>query len=230
MRETDFRLDGRVAIVTGGGRGIGEAIARSFAGVGAKVVIASRNMENLERVASLAAKTVDKFGTIDILVNNAATNPYFGPIVDADENAWEKTVSVNLKGYFFMAQEAARVMIPRRSGKIINVVSVGGLFAQPMQGIYGITKAGGISLTMTLAVELAQYNIRVNAIAPGLTDTRFSSHLLQTKEILDRYMTRTPLKRYADPEEMTGVALLLASDASSFMTGAVIRVDGGSRL
>ena len=254
MRETDFRLDGRVAIVTGGSRGIGEAIARSFAAVGAKVVIASRYMENLERVAKavreqggeitpivchmghleqirdLAAKTVERYGTIDILVNNAAANPYFGPIVDADEGAWEKTVSVNLKGYFFMAQEAARVMIPKRRGKIINVASMGGLFAAPMQGIYGITKAGVISLTKTLAVELGQYDIRVNAIAPGLTDTRFASHLIQTKEILEGYLSRTPLKRYASPEEMAGAALLLASDASSFMTGSVINVDGGSRV
>lgn len=252
MRDSDFRLDGQVAIVTGGSRGIGEAIARAFAAVGAKVVIASRYMENLEKVGQavragggeitpivcntgyveqirhLAAKTLETYGTIDILVNNAAANPYFGPMVGADEKAWDKIVSVNLKGYFFMAQEAAKVMIQKRRGSIINVASVGAFKAAPNQGIYGITKAGVVSLTKTLASELGEHNVRVNAIAPGLVDTRFASHLIRTKEILEGYLSRTPLKRYAIPDEMAGAALLLASNASSFMTGSVVTVDGGS--
>lgn len=252
VSDVDFRLDGLVAVIAGGSRGIGEAIARTFAKVGAKVVIASRYMENLEPVAEsvraeggeitpivchigyldqirdLAAKTVEKYGTIDILVNNAGTNPFFGPMVEAEEWAWDKTVSVNLKGFFFMSQEAARVMMKNHGGKIVNIASVGGYRATDNQGIYCITKAGVISLTKGLALELAEHNIRVNAIAPGLTNTRLSAHLINTKEILDRALERTPMRRYAEPKEMAGAALFLASDASSFMTGAVVTIDGGS--
>lgn len=252
ITETDFRLDGRVAVIAGGSRGIGEQIARTFAKAGAKVVIASRYMKNLEPVAesvraeggeitpivchigyldqirNLAAKTVEKYGTIDVLVNNAGTNPFFGPMVEAEEWAWDKTVSVNLKGFFFMSQEAARVMMKNGGGKIINIASIGGLRASPNQGIYGITKAGVISLTRGLASELAEHNIRVNAIAPGLTNTKLATHLINTKEILDRALERIPMKRYAEPEEMAGAALFLASDASSFMTGTVMTLDGGN--
>ena len=253
MNEIDFRLDGRVAVVTGGSKGIGEAIARAFVKAGAKVVIASRYMQNLEKVAdsvlneggeitpivchmgyvdqirNLTDSTVKKYGKIDILVNNAATNPFFGNMIDADEGVWEKTVSVNLKGYFFMAQEAAKVMAANGGGKIINIASVAGLSPSPMQGIYSITKAGVISMTKGMAKELAPHNIRVNAIAPGLTDTKFASILINTKEILDYALERIPLARYAAPYEMAGAALFLASEASSFATGMVITVDGGSR-
>ncbi len=253
MNKIDFGLQGRVAVVTGGSRGIGEAIARAFVKAGAKVVIASRYMNNLEKVAesvlseggeitpivchmgyvdqirNLIDSTVKKYGTIDILVNNAATNPFFGNMIDADEGIWEKTVSVNLKGYFFMAQEAAKVMAANGGGKIINIASVAGLSPSPMQGIYSITKAGVISMTKGMAKELAPHNIRVNAIAPGLTDTKFASILINTKEILDYALERIPLTRYAKPYEMAGAALFLASEASSFATGMVITVDGGSR-
>ena len=252
ITDGDFRLDGKVAIIAGGSRGIGEAIARTYAKAGARVVIASRYMENLRPVAesvsaegaeitpivchighldqirNLAAKTVETYGTIDILVNNAGTNPYFGPMIDAEEWAWEKTVAVNLKGYFFMSQEAARVMVKNGGGQIVNIASVGGMRSAPMQGIYAITKAGVISLTKGLANELAAQKIRVNAIAPGLVNTRLAEHLINTKEILDRSLTRTPMRRYAEPEEMAGAALYLASDASSFMTGAVMTLDGGN--
>jgi NAD(P)-dependent dehydrogenase (short-subunit alcohol dehydrogenase family) len=252
ITETDFRLDGRVAVIAGGSRGIGEQIARTFAKVGAKVVIASRYMKNLEPVAesvraeggeitpivchigyldqirNLAAKTVEKYGTIDVLVNNAGTNPFFGPMVEAEEWAWDKTVSVNLKGFFFMSQEAARVMMKNGGGKIINIASVGGFRATPNQGIYAITKAGVISLTKGMAKELAEHNIRVNAIAPGLVNTKLAAHLINTKEILDRALERTPMLRYAEPEEMAGAALFLASDASSFMTGTAMTLDGGN--
>lgn len=251
MAEADWRLDGRVAIITGGSRGIGAAIARAFARAGARVVICSRYMENLEKVAqavaaeggeitplvchmgyvdqieNLAARTVDKYGTIDILVNNAATNPFFGFMINADEKVWDKTVSVNLKGYFFMAQAAARVMIKNGGGRIINIASVAGLSPSIMQGIYSITKAGVISLTRGLAKELAPHNIRVNAIAPGLTNTKFSAVLIKTKEILEQALREIPLKRYAEPEEMVGAALYLASEASAYVNGAVINVDGG---
>ncbi len=252
ITETDFRLDGRVAVIAGGSRGIGEQIARTFAKVGAKVVIASRYMKNLEPVAesvraeggeitpivchigyldqirNLAAQTVEKYGTIDVLVNNAGTNPFFGPMVEAEEWAWDKTVSVNLKGFFFMSQEAARVMMKNGGGKIINIASVGGFRATPNQGIYAITKAGVISLTKGMAKELAEHNIRVNAIAPGLVNTKLAAHLINTKEILDRALERTPMLRYAEPEEMAGAALFLASDASSFMTGTAMTLDGGN--
>jgi NAD(P)-dependent dehydrogenase (short-subunit alcohol dehydrogenase family) len=254
ISEGDFRLDGKVAVIAGGSRGIGEAIARTCAKVGAKVVIASRYLENLESVAqsvraeggemtpivchigrldqirNLAAQTVATYGSIDILVNNAGTNPFFGPMVEAEEWAWEKTVGVNLKGYFFLSQEAARVMIRNGGGKIINVASMGGFRAAPMQGIYAITKAGVISMTRGLAHERAEHNIRVNAIAPGLINTKMAEHLINTKEILDRALARTPLRRYGEPEEMAGAALFLASDASSFMTGATMMIDGGSIL
>jgi NAD(P)-dependent dehydrogenase (short-subunit alcohol dehydrogenase family) len=252
MTQMDFKLDGRVAIITGGSRGIGEAIARVYASAGAKVVIASRYMENLKPVAEsitaeggevtpivchmgytdqikmLAEKTVEKYGTIDILVNNAATNPFFGNMVDAEEIAWDKTVDVNLKGYFFMAQAAAKVMMKNDKGNIINIASIAGISPPPMQGIYAITKAGVTSMTKGFAKELGPHGIRVNAIAPGLTDTKFASVLIQTKEILEVALQHIPLHRYAAPLEMAGAALFLASDASLFMNGSVITIDGGA--
>jgi NAD(P)-dependent dehydrogenase (short-subunit alcohol dehydrogenase family) len=254
VTERDFRLDGQVALIAGGSRGIGEAIARTYAQAGAKVVVASRRMENLQPVADsvraeggeitpvvchigyvdqvrkLAAKTVETYGTIDILVNNTGTNPFYGPMVEAEEWAWDKTVAVHLKGLFFLSQEAARVMIESGGGKIINMASVGGFRPAAMQGIYSMTKAGVISLTKSFALELAAHNIRVNAIAPGLVNTRFSDDLHNRKEDLDRILDRSLIQRFGEPEEMAGAALFLASDASSFMTGAVINVDGGSTV
>lgn len=252
MTQLNFRLDGRVALITGGSRGIGEAIARVYADAGAKVVIASRYMENLKPVAesiaadggevtpivchmgytdqirALAKQTVEIYSTIDILVNNAATNPFFGDMVDAEEVAYDKTVDVNLKGYFFMAQEAAKVMMKNGGGTIINIASIAGMSPPPMQGIYAITKAGVISMTKGFAKELGPHGIRVNAIAPGLTDTKFASVLIQTKEILEAALQRIPLHRYAAPIEMAGAALFLASDASAFVNGAVLSIDGGA--
>ncbi|MBW1815208.1 MAG: glucose 1-dehydrogenase [Deltaproteobacteria bacterium] len=252
MTQIDFRLDGRVALITGGSRGIGEAIARVYASAGAKVVIASRYMENLkpvaesitaeggditpivchmgytEQIRELTGKTLEKYGTIDILVNNAATNPFFGNMVDAEEKAWDKTVDVNLKGYFIMAQEAAKVMMKNGGGNIINISSIAGMSPPPMQGIYAITKAGVISMTKAFAKELGPHGIRVNAIAPGLTDTKFASVLIQTKEILEVALQGIPLNRYAAPMEMAGAALFLASDASAFVNGAILTIDGGA--
>lgn len=252
MSIVDFRLDDRVALITGGSRGIGLAIARAFVGAGAKVVISSRKMEglqkaaeelealggavtpipchtgDLEQIRNLAAKTIEAYGTIDILVNNAAANPYFGPMIEAEEWAWEKTVGVNLKGFFFMAQEAARVMVKNGRGNIINISSVGGYKPDPMMGIYSITKAGVFSLTKGLAKELAPHNIRVNAIAPGLVNTKFSELLVTTKEIVETALAGTPLGRYAEAGEIAPAALYLASDASSFVTGTVLNVDGGA--
>jgi NAD(P)-dependent dehydrogenase (short-subunit alcohol dehydrogenase family) len=247
-------LDGKVAVITGGSRGIGEAIARTFVAQGARVVIASRKLDGVTAVAASIAKdhgpdriravaahtgkedecvrlvreALAAFGRVDVLVNNAGTNPYFGPMVNADNAAWDKTFDVNLKGYFWCAREVARHLIERSAaGSIINVSSVNGLVASPMQGIYSMTKAAVISLTKTLALELGPSKIRVNAIAPGFVDTRLASAILKDDELLKRVVSRTPLGRYGTPDEIAGGALYLASDAASFLTGHTLVIDGG---
>lgn len=251
MYAEKFRLDGKVAVVTGGSRGIGRAIALGFAEQGARLVLASRKQEALDGVAeeirkagadclpmachmgkpdqikALFDKVLEAFGTVDILVNNAATNPYFGTFIDAPEEAWNKTLEVNLKGPFLMTQAAARIMMQKGGGSIINVSSVGAFKANPMQGIYGVTKAGMVNMTKTFAQELAPANVRVNAICPGLTETKFSEVLIQTREIYDIALQRIPMKRHAQPSEIVGAALYLASDAASYVTGSCITVDGG---
>jgi NAD(P)-dependent dehydrogenase (short-subunit alcohol dehydrogenase family) len=243
-------LEGKVAIITGASRGIGESIAKSFVAHGASVVLAARKPDALHHVAAslgehalavpthtgkeedctaLVAKAVERFGKVDVLVNNAATNPYFGPLLGIDMGAWDKTFEVNLKGYFFMAREVARHLQDRgeKAGSLIHVTSVNGLEAAPLQGVYGMTKAAVISMTKTMAYELATSNIRVNAIAPGLVDTRFASAIVGNQEIVDAVVKKTPLGRYAVPDEIAGAAVYLASDASSFMTGHTMVVDGG---
>lgn len=243
-------LEGKVAIITGASRGIGESIAKSFVAHGASVVLAARKPDALHQVAeslgeralavpthtgkeedctALVAKAVERFGKVDVLVNNAATNPYFGPLLGIDMGAWDKTFEVNLKGYFFMAREVARHLQNRgeKAGSIIHMTSINGLEAAPLQGVYGMTKAAVISMTKTMAYELASSNIRVNAIAPGLVDTRFASAIVTNQEIVDTVVKKTPLGRYAVPDEIAGAAVYLASDASSFMTGHTMVVDGG---
>lgn len=242
-------LEGKVAIVTGASRGIGEAIARTFAAHGAKVALASRKLDGLAAVAesigpsavAIAAHTgkeddcvalvktaVEKLGKVDILVNNAATNPYFGPMLDIDVGAWDKTFEVNTKGYFWMSREVARHLRARDAGgSIINMASVAGLIASPLQGVYAMTKAAVISMTKTFAYELAANKIRVNAIAPGFVDTRFASAVLKNDALLDEVLRRTPMKRYGQPDEIAGCALYLASDAASYLTGQAITIDGG---
>jgi NAD(P)-dependent dehydrogenase (short-subunit alcohol dehydrogenase family) len=198
-----LRLDGRTAIVTGASRGIGEAIARSLARAGANVVVASRKIDGLEAVAQsitasggqaaafachtgkpedcerLVAQTVQRFGQVDILVNNAATNPHFGPMLTVDWGMWDKTFEVNVKGYFELTRQVARHLIDRGApGSIINVASVVGTMAAPLQGVYGMTKAAVLSMTRTLGMELGSARIRVNAIAPGLVETKFASALV----------------------------------------------------
>jgi NAD(P)-dependent dehydrogenase (short-subunit alcohol dehydrogenase family) len=243
-----INLEGKVAIVTGASRGIGEAIARSFAANGAKVVIASRKLDGLAAVAAsigpnahaVAAHTgkeedcarlvrdaVDKFGKVDVLVNNAATNPYFGPFLDIDMGAWDKTFEVNVKGYFWLTREVVRHLRERKAkGSIVNVASVAGIMASPAQGVYAMTKASIISMTKTLAYELSGNDIRVNAIAPGFIDTKFAGAILKNESLLSEVLARTPVKRYGVPDEIAGGALYLASDAASFLTGHTLVIDG----
>jgi NAD(P)-dependent dehydrogenase (short-subunit alcohol dehydrogenase family) len=245
-------LDGKVAIVTGASRGIGESIARAFAAHGAKVVIASRKIESLEAVArdigsaayAVAAHTgresdcaalveaaVKKFGKVDVLVNNAATNPYFGTFVDVENAAWDKTFEVNVKGYFWMTREVVKHLRGRNApGSIVQVASVAGLMAAPLQGVYGMTKAAILSMTKTLAYELASSNVRVNAIAPGFVDTRFAATIVQNDALVAKVKERTPMNRVAMPDEIAGAALYLASDASSYTTGHTLTIDGGMTI
>ncbi len=247
-----FDLTDKVAIVTGASRGIGEAIARTFAENGAKVVLASRKQETLDAVAAsikesggealamachtgkldmidaLFEKVMDTYGKVDVLVNNAAANPYFGPALNCPETAYEKTFEVNTKGYFFMAQKAGQIMLGQKSGSIINIASVAGMRGPVMQTVYGMTKAAVILMTKGLAKELGSEGVRVNAICPGLTETHFASVLINTEEIYNIALEGIPLKRHAQPDEIAGAALYLASDASSFTTGSMIVVDGGN--
>lgn len=246
-----FNLDGKIALITGASRGIGEAIARTLAAHGARVILASRKMEGLRRVEEeivrsggraesmvchagdmgqireLFAEIGSRYGRLDILVNNAGTNPFFGDVLSADEKAWDKTCDVNLKGYFFMSQHAAKLMRTAGGGAIVNVASVNGVRPAPFQGIYSITKAGVIAMTQSFAKELAPYHIRVNALLPGLTDTKFASALTQNPDILKAVLPTIPMGRIAKPEEMAGAVLYLVSGAASYTTGICLTVDGG---
>ena len=241
-------LEGKVAIVTGASRGIGEAIARAFVDAGAKCVLASRKMEGSpmatalgDRAVALSAHTgreedckrivqtaIDRFGKVDVLVNNAATNPYFGPMLQVDMGAWDKTFEVNVKGYFTMTREVVSHLVSRGApGSVIHVSSVAGLMASPMQGVYAMTKAAIISMTKTLAYELAGSNIRVNAIAPGFVQTRFASAIVDNPDLKAKVLEHTPMGRVADPVEIAGGAVYLASDAASYLTGHTLVIDGG---
>lgn len=246
-----FNLQGKIALVTGASRGIGEAVAKLLAEHGARVVLASRRIEGLRcveeaitraggaaesiachvgelpQIAELFAEIDRRHGRLDILVNNAGTNPFFGDVLSADERAWDKTLNVNLKGSFFMSQHAARLMQKGGGGSIVNVASVNGVRPALFQGIYSITKAGLIAMTQAFAKELAPSGIRVNALLPGLTDTKFSAALTQNPEILKAVLPTIPMGRIAGPEEMAGAVLYLVSDAASYTTGSCLTVDGG---
>jgi len=255
MSASLFSLKDKVAIVTGASRGIGEAIARRFAEHGAAVMLAARKPDALQAVVArieaaggraaavaahtgkaedvtrLVAETVARFGKVDVLVNNAATNPYFGPMLDIEDAAFEKTFEVNVKGYFLAAREVVRHLQGRDApGAIVNVASIAGLRAAPFQGVYGMTKAAVISMTQTLAQELGGSGIRVNAIAPGLVETKFAAAIVMNDELRKHVVDRTALGRHAQPEEIAGAAVYLASDAASYVTGHVLVVDGGTTI
>jgi NAD(P)-dependent dehydrogenase (short-subunit alcohol dehydrogenase family) len=250
-----FSLQGKVAIVTGASRGIGESIALRLAEAGAAVVLAARKPDALRSVSdrieaaggralavpthtgktedlqALVVAAVQAFGKVDVLVNNAATNPYFGPMLQIEDSAWDKTFEVNVKGYFRLAREVVAHLTERGApGSIINVASIAGLRAAPLQGVYGMTKAAILSMTQTLAQELGPSGIRVNAIAPGLVETRFASTIVNDDSLRGRVVDRTALSRHAQPDEIAGAALYLASDASSYVTGQVLVVDGGTTV
>ena len=249
----DFSLKDKVALITGASRGIGEATAIGLAQAGADLAIVSRKLPDLEKVGEgikklgrkclpvqahlgkveeinqLVKRVLEEFGKIDILVNNAATNPTMASAIDVDERAWDSIMNLNLKGLFFLSQAVARVMREKGGGKIINVSSVAGI-TPDLLPLYSICKAGVNMATKVMAQQWAQYNIRVNAIAPGLTKTRFSEALWKNPDILKMAMSKTPMARPAEPEEMVGAIIYLASDASSYVTGQIIAIDGGSTI
>jgi len=251
----NFSLEGQIALITGGSRGIGEATALGFAKAGADVVVASRKLPDLEKVAeeirglgreslavaahvagmdqinNLVTKVTEHFGRIDILVNNAGTSPALSPVLEAEERLWDAIMNLNLKGLFFLSQAVAKVMKEHGGGKIINVASMDGFRPELNMGIYAISKAAVMMATKVMALEWARYNIRVNAIAPGnvhtrLGDSRFAAIAGYEEEMLKR----TPVGRIAQPDEIVGAMIYLASDASSFMTGETLVVDGGMLL
>ena len=246
-----FDLSGRVALVTGASRGIGSSIAEALAEHGAQVVLSSRKQADLdseaeringlypERATAIAAhagrqedlerlvkSVMERFSRIDILVNNAATNPYFGPVLGADLGAWDKTFEVNLRGIFILTKLVYEASMEARGGAIVNVASIGGLRPGFGLGVYNITKAGVIILTRQLARELGG-KVRVNAVAPGLIKTRFAEALWGNEAILDRVLASNPMGRIGVPEEVASAVLFLASDAASYVNGEVLVIDGG---
>lgn len=246
-----FDLKGRIALVSGASRGIGEAIARLLAEQGAHVIVSSRKLDGCEPVAdairasggsaeafacnvgdmdaiqALFAHIRSAHGRLDICVNNGAANPYFGHVLDTDLAAFQKTVDVNIRGYFFMSVEAGKLMREQGRGAIVNTASVNALQPGPMQGIYSITKAAVVNMTRVFAKECGGLGIRCNAILPGLTKTRFAGALFSNDEIYQTAIEKIPMQRHAEPEEMAGAVLYLVSDASSYTNGECIVVDGG---
>lgn len=247
-------LVGKVVLITGASRGIGEAVALGFAAAGAHLVLASRKIEGVSAVAekikaeggealavachtgkaadveALAARAKDAFGGVDVVVNNAATNPHYGPLLAGDDAMWDKTFEVNVKGYVNTIRACLPMMRERGGGAVVNVASVAGLVPHSGLGIYGVSKAAVIMMTKTLAIELAREKIRVNAIAPGLIQTRFSEALWTSDEARERALKSIPQRRIGQPEDLVGAVLYLSSDAAKFTTGAVLVIDGGQTL
>ena len=249
-----FDLTGKIALVTGASRGIGESIAKTLAGAGAHLIVSSRkiddcvtveeaikadggkassfpcNVGNMEDIKAIFDHIQADFGRLDILVNNAAANPFFGHILDTPDWAFDKTVEVNLRGYFYMSVEAGKMMRAQKGGSIINTASVNGLQPGMLQGIYSISKAAVISMTKSFAKECGPLGIRVNALLPGLTKTKFAGALFDDEDIYNQAIAQIPLGTHAVPDQMAGAVLYLASDAASYTTGECIVVDGGMTL
>ncbi len=249
MAQPTLDLSGKIALVTGASRGIGEAIAKLLAAHGAHVIVSSRKMEacaevvaaiqsaggsaeamachvgEMAQIEAIFEAIAAKHGRLDILVNNAAANPYFGPILDTPLGAFQKTVDVNIRGYFFMSVGGAKLM--QQGGAIVNVASVNGVVPGLYQGIYSITKAAVISMTEAFAKECAPLKIRVNALLPGFTDTKFAATLVNNPAILAKALEHIPMQRIAEPDEIAGAALYLVSAAASYTTGTCLTVDGG---
>jgi NAD(P)-dependent dehydrogenase (short-subunit alcohol dehydrogenase family) len=246
-----FDLDGRVALVTGGSRGIGSAIANALAEQGAQVVISSRKQADLDEEAErinalypekaiaiaahagrpddlerLVGTVMERFSRIDILVNNAGTNPSFGPTIETELPAWDKTFEVNLRGVFILTKLVYKASMETHGGSVVNVASTGGIKPALGLGVYNVTKAGLIMLTRQLALEIGS-KVRVNAVAPGLVKTRFAEALWGNEEILDRVISSNPMGRIGLPDEVAGAVVFLASDAASYINGEVIVIDGG---
>jgi NAD(P)-dependent dehydrogenase (short-subunit alcohol dehydrogenase family) len=246
-----FDLTGRVALITGASRGIGSAIAKALVEQGAQVVLSSRKQADLDEEAArinalyreraiaiaahagrpedlerLVSSVMERFAHIDILVNNAATNPSFGPVLGTELAAWDKTFEVNLRGVFILTKLVYEAWMEAHGGAVVNVASVGGLRPSPGLGVYNVSKAGLIMLTKQLARELGS-NVRVNAVAPGLIKTRFAEVLWSNEAILDRVLAANPMGRIGVPDEVAGVVAFLVSDAASYVNGEVIAIDGG---
>lgn len=246
-----FDLKGRIALVTGASRGIGEATARLLAEQGAHVVLSARKQADLDRVAAeiiasggrataiaahqgesdalrnLMGQFETHLGRLDILVNNAATNPHFGHITETPMSAIEKTLQVNIKGYYELSSLAAQLMRRGGGGAIVNIASINGMKPGPLQGIYSITKGAVITMTQAFARECAPWGVRVNAVLPGLTETRFAAALTQNEDMLKHFLPSIPLARVAQPSEIAPAVLYLVSDAASYVTGSCVTVDGG---
>ena len=246
-----FSLKEKTAIISGGSKGIGKAIAFKYAEAGANVVICSRKKDNLdsaieeaqtsgfniigiecntgeiESINNVVDKTLEQFKRVDILVNNAAANPYYGPILNSQDSHWEKIWDINVKGYFNFIKACSKSMKDNKYGKIINVASIAAKTPLDGLGVYNISKAAVVMLTKVLAKEMAESNIQVNTLAPGLIKTDFSKALWEDEKVYNEIIKAIPQARMGEPDDISGMALYLASGASDFITGSMFVVDGG---